>query len=238
MTETGSTDDRRRVGDLIAQSLARGDATGWFEELYAAAANGDLDVPWDRPAPAEPLERWARERGDGTGQRAVVVGCGLGRDAELLAELGYATTAFDVAPTAVDQARQRHSGSAVTYVVADLLELPEAWRGAFDLVVEAITVQSLPLSMRASSITQVRSMVAPGGTLLVVSNVREGPADETFLADGPPWSLDRSEIESFAAPGSADAFDVVSVELVPDLADRHLMRWRAVFMRPVTPSRH
>lgn len=238
MTETGSTKGRSGVGKLIAESLARGDATGWFEELYAAAASGDLDVPWDRPTPAEPIDEWARERGAGAGRRAVVVGCGLGRDAELLAELGYATTAFDVAPSAVEQARQRHSGSTVNYVVADLLDLPEAWRGAFDLVLESITVQSLPIGMRESAVTRVRSLVAPGGTLLVVSNVREGAADAGFLRDGPPWPLDRSEIESFAAVGGPDAFDVVSVELVPDAADRHLVRWRAVFTRPPEPPRH
>ncbi len=237
MTETGSAGVSRERR-MIAESLARGDATGWFEELYAAAASGDLDIPWDRPVPTQPLDEWARRRGAGTGQRAVVVGCGLGRDAELLAKLGYATTAFDVAPSAVEQARQRHPGSAVTYVVADLMDLPEAWNGAFDLVVESITVQSLPLGMRASAVAQVRSLVAPRGTLLVVSNVREGPADEAFVSNGPPWPLDRSEVESFAAPGDVDAFEVVAIDLVPDPVDPLVARWRAELRRGTQPSQH
>ncbi len=238
MTETGSTDGRRRIGDVIAASLARGDATGWFEELYLAAATGEVEVPWDRPIPTHPLDEWARRRGAGTGQRAVVVGCGLGRDAELLAQLGYATTAFDVAPSAVEQARQRHAGSAVMYVVADLMDLPEAWRGAFDLVVESITVQSLPLGMRTRAVAQVGSLVAPGGTLLVVSNVREGPADEAFVNDGPPWPLDRAEIETFAAPGGGTVFEVVSVDLVLDPVDPQVVRWRAEFRRGTPASQH
>ncbi|MFY9913375.1 MAG: hypothetical protein WAK18_01820, partial [Nocardioidaceae bacterium] len=66
MTETGSAGVSRERR-MIAESLARGDATGWFEELYAAAASGDLDIPWDRPVPTQPLDEWARRRGAGTG---------------------------------------------------------------------------------------------------------------------------------------------------------------------------
>jgi 2-polyprenyl-3-methyl-5-hydroxy-6-metoxy-1,4-benzoquinol methylase len=73
-----------------------------------------------------------------------VVGCALGADAEHVAGLGYATTAFDVAPTAVRLARERYPASPVHYVVADLLDPPEEWTRAFDLVVEIITAQSLP----------------------------------------------------------------------------------------------
>ncbi len=69
------------------------DPTGWFEPLYAAAERGDAAVPWDRGVRPNPvLERWARERGlTGAGRRAVIVGSGLGGDAELIAELGFDT---------------------------------------------------------------------------------------------------------------------------------------------------
>jgi hypothetical protein len=37
------------------------------------------------------------------------------------------------------------------------------------LVVESLTVQSLPRQLRAAAIARVREVVAPGGTLLVIA---------------------------------------------------------------------
>jgi hypothetical protein len=169
--------------------------TAWFERLYAAAEAGDAEVPWDRGGPNPFLERWVRERElDGAGRRALVIGTALGDDAELLAARGFAVTAFDVAPTAIEGARRRFPGSAVDYRVADLLALPAEWRGAFDLVAECITVQSLPPSLRSALIDAIASTVAPGGTLIVVSGIHDdGPRD------GPPWPLTRAELDRFEA---------------------------------------
>jgi len=164
---------------------------------------------------------WTRERGiTGGGRRAVVVGSGLGRDAELIASLGFDTTAFDISPTAVRNAQRRHPKSSVHYVVADLLELPVGWPGAFDLVVESITVQSLPRRLREPATAGVASLVAPGGTLIVVSHVL-GERDDPDA--GPPWPLTRSEIEAFSRYGLAP----VRIELIGE-------RWRAEFQREET----
>jgi 2-polyprenyl-3-methyl-5-hydroxy-6-metoxy-1,4-benzoquinol methylase len=81
------------------------EATAWFERLYAAGGG----VPWDRGAPHPLLADWARGRSF-AGGRALVVGCGLGEDAELVARLGFVTTAFDVSPTAIERARERFPG--------------------------------------------------------------------------------------------------------------------------------
>jgi len=77
----------------------------------------------------------------GGGREALVVGCGYGADAEFLALLGFRTTAFDFAPTAIAGARRKYPASEVNYLVADLLDLPREWQGMFDLVVESLTVQ-------------------------------------------------------------------------------------------------
>ena len=168
--------------------------TAWFEQLYAAAETGDAQVPWFRGGPNPFLEQWVRERElDGAGRRALVIGTALGDDAELLAAHGYAVTAFDIAPTAIERARRRFPGSSVDYRVADLLDLPGEWREAFDLVAEAITVQSLPPSLRGRAIDAIASTVAPGGTLIVVSGIHTGDGPR----DGPPWPLTRSELDRF-----------------------------------------
>ncbi len=213
-------EDTRR---LAAESLAAGDATGWFERLYTEAESGTAAVPWDRPQATPLLMDWAQRAAvDGRGRSALVVGCGLGRDAEFVAGLGFATTAFDVSETAVRVARDRHPGSAVTYVVADLLEPPASWRHGFDLVVESNTVQALPRTLRERAIAAVGALVAPGGTLLVLGAVGT-PGDD----DGPPWPLTRDEIEAFAAGGMT----LASLEQIPAADDRLALRWRAVFRR-------
>jgi SAM-dependent methyltransferase len=214
-------EDARR---LSAAALAAGDATGWFEKLYAEAEKGDAEVPWDLPRPSALLAEWARRSAvTGAGRSALVVGCGLGRDAEFLAGLGFATCAFDISETAVRTARERHPDSSVEYEVADLLDPPPQWRDRFDLVVESNNVQALPARIRSRAIANVAPMVAPGGTLLVLA----AAATDGDPADGPPWPLTRAEVESFAAPGLA----VVSIEEIPDAADKLIVRWRAEFRR-------
>jgi SAM-dependent methyltransferase len=213
---------------LSAASLAAGDATGWFDKLYVEAQQGTAEVPWDRPEPTALLAGWAhRARPGGAGRRALIVGCGLGRDAEFVAGFGFATTAFDISETAVRVARSRHAGSPVDYRVADLLDPPPEWRAAFDLVVESNNVQALPRSLRERATAAVSSFVAPGGTLLVIAAAATGWGD-----DGPPWPLTRDEVAAFASGGVTE----VSVEELPAADDPLVVRWRAEFRRSGTPG--
>lgn len=201
-------------------ALAAGDPTGWFDRLYQEAADGRATVPWDRPTPSSGLDSAGLPAG--AGMTALVVGCGLGRDAEFVAGLGYATTAFDISPTAVRDCRARHPRSRVDYVVADLLDPPGRWARAFDLVVESNTVQALPRSLRARASAAVGSLLAPGGTLLVLA-----AATAEATPDGPPWPLTADEMESFATGGVR----VVSISSLPSADARFATRWRAIFTR-------
>jgi SAM-dependent methyltransferase len=213
-------DWEREAGRLAAGSLAEGSPTAWFDRLYRGAVAGAVSMPWDRDAPSPPLAAWAPERVR-AGDRAAVVGCGLGADAEFLARLGADVLAFDVSPTAVGLAAARHPGTRVTYRQGDLFALPAEWVGAFDLVVDVFTVQALPEGVRPEATAAVAALVAPGGTLLVVTVLREGPMDR---ADGPPWPLTRAQLDAFASdglrPGPAARVD----------GAREL--WRAEFHRP------
>lgn len=210
---------------ISSAALAAGDPVGWFETLYSTAAEGGVEMPWSRRDAHPLLVRWVEDRQlSGAGLRAVVVGCGLGADAEYIAELGYATTAFDVSPTAVRVAGRRFPGTTVKYTAADLLDLPSSWSQAFDLVVEIITVQALPSSLRGPAIAAISDLVAPGGTLFVVSAIH----DEADTAGTPPWPLTRAEVESFAAGG----LTVVRLEAVAVPGKPGDVRWRAEFRRP------
>jgi SAM-dependent methyltransferase len=206
---------------LAAQALSVGRPTAWFDELYAAGRAGRVDMPWDRTEPNPLLADRLGER-DGRGRSAVVVGCGLGADAELLGALGFRTTAFDVSPTAVETARQRYPHSTVRYEVADLLDLPPEWRAAFDLVVEIFTVQALPRQLRPAATAAVASLVASGGELWVISGIAEDDAAEPV---GPPWPLRRTEVAAFA--GGRLTVRRLERTTVPGYPDAH--RWLAEF---------
>ncbi|MGI8868820.1 MAG: class I SAM-dependent methyltransferase [Mycobacteriales bacterium] len=218
MTVGPDEEAERRASAYAARALAAGDPTGWFEPLYSDGKG----VPWDRGGPNPLLSGWPAPPAT-AGATAVVVGAGLGYDAEYVAGLGYATTGFDISPAAVARAREIHPGSSVGYAVGDLLALPAAWRAAYDLVVEIHTVQALPDPLRVQAIAGVRSLVAPGGALLVIAAGRE-PDDPL---DPPPWPLTRAEVESFARDGLV-ATGVEDIRDVPRLGAR---RFRATFRR-------
>lgn len=212
-----------RGDQLAAEAIARGEPTAWFERLYAEGVAGEVDMPWDRTTPHLLLQEWATvTRLDGGGQRAVVVGCGLGADAEFLATLGFATTGFDVSATAIAQARRRNPGSRVDYRVADLLALPDDLVGGFDLVIEVFTLQALPDPPRAAAAGAVARLVRDGGRLLLIAFRYDGtqPTDQ-----GPPYPLSREDLDVLATGG---------LELVR--ADELVgPRWRAEYAR--APSR-
>ncbi|NHA68460.1 class I SAM-dependent methyltransferase [Phycicoccus flavus] len=184
-----------RTAVLAVRAVADGEPTRWYEELWGEAARGQLDLPWSRTAPFPAVAELVAATGPGEGRRAVVVGAGLGADAEHLAVHGWATTAFDVAPSAVDLVTSRYPDSAVDYRVADLLDLPDDLVGVFDLVVEVFTLQALPATVRHRATTAVRSLLAPGGTLLVAQLVRERGAPSPAE---PPWPLDEDEVRALA----------------------------------------
>jgi SAM-dependent methyltransferase len=222
------SDPRAHARSLAAASVAAGQPTAWFEQLYAGAARGETTVPWADLAPNPQLVAWA-EGNDVTGPgRAAVVGCGYGDDAEFLAARGFTVTAFDVAPTAVAAATDRFPASTVEYVTADLLRLPPAWTGAFDLVVEIYTVQVLRDAARRTAVEQCAALVAPGGTLVVIARARDEADDPGSM----PWPLTRAEIGTFAAHGlqEVDVAEVLDQEVPP------VRRWIGEFRRTAVPG--
>jgi len=212
--------------DVLAERfVAADDPTGWFDQLYGAATRGTVTMPWDHETPQAELAQWVQNQppADLGGNRStIVVGCGLGADAEYLARFGFRTSAFDISPNAIALAKSRHPGSPVTYSTADVFDLPAEWLQAFDLVVEIYTVQALPLSLRQQAMKAIGGLVAPGGRLLAIQVIRP---DGSATPDGPPWPVTRAEIDGFAAAGLRP----VAVEPLVDSGG--IARWRAEFTR-------
>jgi len=167
-----------------------------FEEIYAAAGE-DLSVPWANLKPFPLLLEWLDGKGAGVSGRALVIGSGYGDDAEELARRGFAVSAFDLAPTAIERTHERFPDSSVDYRVADLFELPVEWNERFDLVVEIRTLQSLPIAERERAARAIAATVAPGGTLWLFALGREAHQ----RGETRPWPVTEEELAVLEASG-------------------------------------
>jgi SAM-dependent methyltransferase len=187
---------RQFARKLAKEYVDAGDPLGWFEALYA---EGDPSkIPWADLKVNPNFEEWlVRKNLQGEGKRTLKVGCGLGDDAERLAELGFEVTAFDISRTAIGWCKKRFPESKVQYLVHDLFGLPPKWKDAFDFVLESYTLQVLPSDLRRRAIQCISDSVAPEGTLLVIARGRkpEEPPGEM------PWPLLRTELAKFEAHG-------------------------------------
>lgn len=197
---------------LAREHLAKGDAVGWFEPLYRDAGGDIEQVPWAKKEPNPWLVRWLRAHPPKPASRALVIGCGLGDDAEVLLDAGCEVTAVDVADTAIRWCRERFPDSAVNYRVADMFDPPAGMTTAFDLVYDAYTVQSLPLAMRERTLAQLVRFAAPGGKLLLICFACADGA----VPDGPPWPVSRLDLQWLEEQGLAlDRFEDFSVPHLP-----------------------
>jgi SAM-dependent methyltransferase len=149
------------------------------------------------------------------------VGCGLGDTAEELARRGFAVTAFDIAPTAIEWCRRRFPSSAVRYQTADLLAPPASWRGAFDLVVEVYTLQVLQPALRMRAQQALAQCVAAGGCLLVICRGR----DQNDPTGDMPWPLTCEELDHFGKLG----LQRTSFEEFVDRETPPVRRFRALY---------
>ena len=169
--------------------LAPGDPAFW-EHLYRRGGDG-----WELGRPAPPLERLLRADPP-VGRRALVVGCGRGHEARLLARLGAHVTAIDLAEAAIAEARRLAAAEAeplaVDFRVADLFDL----RGrppAFDLVVEHTCFCAIDPARRGDYVDAVADALAPDGVLLGLFYAHGRPG-------GPPFTTDEAELRRRFAP--------------------------------------
>lgn len=219
-----SSDARNRAREIARPYLDADDPLSWFEALYAASKGDASAIPWANLEPNPNLVAWLdRPPPLDPGLRALVIGCGLGDDAEELDRRGCRTTAFDISPTAIEWCRRRFPKSRVSYAVADLLDTPPSWKAGFDLVVESYTLQALPSGIRPRALAQTASLVAPGGRLLVITRGRDEGDPEGEL----PWPLTRRELDALLELGLAP----VRFEDYVDPEDPPVRRLRAEYRR-------
>ncbi|MGI9034974.1 MAG: class I SAM-dependent methyltransferase [Pyrinomonadaceae bacterium] len=185
---------RERTAELSGEFYAKGDAVGWFDALYREAAGDTEKIPWADLETNPSFKAWLEKNEmSGAGKTAAVVGCGLGDDAEELADYEFEVTGFDVSPKAIEWAEKIHPNTKVNYLTADLFALPDELKNKFDFVLEVYTIQALPLKVREKAIKAIAELVAPDGELLVI----ERGVDEDETTENPPFPLWKSQLENF-----------------------------------------
>ncbi|MEU8662718.1 bifunctional NAD(P)/FAD-dependent oxidoreductase/class I SAM-dependent methyltransferase [Actinoplanes philippinensis] len=200
--------------DLIAEDTR--DAVAAYRDRIATMFTEDAweeryrgkDAIWSgRPNPVLVTEVSGLAPG-----RALDVGCGEGADAVWLAKQGWEVTAVDISTVALGRAAGHAAaagvGERITFRHADLQEdRPDQ---GYDLV--SAQFMHLPPEPRRDLYTRLASVVAPGGTLLVVGHHPSDLATFVGRMHFPDMLFTAEEIAALLPP---DGWKIVTVEARP-----------------------
>jgi SAM-dependent methyltransferase len=149
------------------------DPVNWDERYQTG------NTPWNTGHPSTELQRVLTE--DKVKPCATLeIGCGTGVNAVFLAEQGFAVTAVDVSPLAVDRARERAAaaGVQVRFVVGDVLNCP-ALAGPFGFFFDRGVYHHLRTFDLAGYLRTLEKVLKPGAMGLVLTGnarlPRSGP---------------------------------------------------------------
>jgi SAM-dependent methyltransferase len=138
-------------------------------------------MPWDTNE-ADPNLVELVEAGVLAPGRALEVGCGTGTNAIWLASHGFEVDAVDIAPLAIEAARDKDGAADVRFAVLDFLR-DEPPAGPFDLVFDRGVLHVFDEAEERSLFAQrVAQLLAPDGWWLSLIGSTEGPPRD----HGPP----------------------------------------------------
>jgi SAM-dependent methyltransferase len=156
-----------------------------FEDAWRA---GD---PWDLETSALDQESYARQLallGDRRYGRVLEIGCGAGAFTRRVAALADRVLALDVAPSAIERARQDVSPN-VEFRVGDVMELDPVREGPWDLVVMSETIYYLGWLYTFFEVgwlaDQVFDATRSGGRFLMANTY--GTSSHSLMQ---PWLID------------------------------------------------
>jgi SAM-dependent methyltransferase len=186
------------------------DFDGLYQGKSVAVGDGDIElgvVPWRLDGP-QPLVVELADAGEFTGP-VLESGCGLGDNALFLAERGFEITAFDAAPTAIEQdkAKAAQRGLKGDFTVADATKL-DAIGGRFNSALDSAMMHCLTDEQRRDYLAALHAVCNPGAVLHILCFPEQtealfpmpGHTDEASLRRdlGRHWRIDRMRMRGYA----------------------------------------
>ena len=155
----------------------------FWRERYARPTQG-----WEIGRAAPPLSGWFAAHPP-AGKRALVVGCGRGHEARLLAAAGARVVGVDFAPEALAEARALAAREelAIDFRLRDLFALagePER----YELVVEHCCFCAIEPARRDAYVDVVADVLVDGGEFVGLFRTRCGDGN------GPPYPVGADEL--------------------------------------------
>ncbi|XOV73367.1 MAG: methyltransferase domain-containing protein [Verrucomicrobiota bacterium] len=145
------------------------------------------ETPWDKGEASPGLVDFLVDNSELKKGTVCVPGCGIGHDVLAWASKGFEASGVDIAPSAVERAREHASGKAhaCSFHLGNFLnESPES---PFDWVFEHTFYCAIQPDQRNDYLQAMLRWIKPGGSLLAVHYLIP---DE----DGPPFGTTRDEV--------------------------------------------
>lgn len=124
------------------------------------------DTPWDRGTAHPALDGLLAQ--NVLQGKTLVPGCGAGHDVRLLARHHLRVTGLDIAPSAIERARNFAPVNNETYLCEDFFALPKEWEQSFDSILEHTCFCAIEPNRRTDYIRSATAALKPGGRLLAV----------------------------------------------------------------------
>jgi 2-polyprenyl-3-methyl-5-hydroxy-6-metoxy-1,4-benzoquinol methylase len=199
--------DPKEYKNMVKQYQEENKPLDWFDTIYKIAHGDHTKVFWADLEPSPYLINWLEKNIiKKSSKKAIVIGCGVGDDAEALSKYGFEVTAFDISPTAIELCKNRYPNTKVNYLVANLFDYDKSWFQNFDLVYECNTIQVLPGEYRIKARVCISNLVCKDGYALVSCRSRA----EGKQLDDIPLPLDKKEIDKFKVDDKLEEISFLS----------------------------
>jgi len=180
-------------------------------------------TPWDKGGIPDRLRRFVAAHDSAADASlvapvALIPGAGSAYELDLMCEAGWEATAIDFSPTAVERARKVVRRWPERIVQADFFTY--APPRPLDVIYERALLCALPPDQRARVAARWADLLPPGGLL----------AGYFFLGateSGPPFGVDRAELEALLTPHFVLEMDEEAADSLPVFEGRERwMEWR------------
>jgi ubiquinone/menaquinone biosynthesis C-methylase UbiE len=162
------------------------------------------------------LRAWLLFHLPARGDRALDLGCGSGVQTELIAQRYAEVLAVDLSPSMVALARRARPSPHVRYERRDLLDLRVGTDGQFDLVFSAYTLHHV--AEAETALHRIRSLVRPGGLVLLVDLVDDRPDVPRPWLRGRAWRTFGADV-LHRRRSVREAAELLRLQLDPDWLD-------------------